>query len=165
MRARPVRATLAPLITAHCGLPAQAPTVPAPPHPRRALPGPAPPLQNGNVWEKAGVAVSVVYGTMPASAYRAAVGNGKVPIEEVREALTLFFVHHELLHICCGVLYNIAAFWRGLQAWLGAGLRWAAAGTCRVAAVQCCWGITLRVLCALCCRATRCPSSPPASPP
>ncbi|GAB4824045.1 hypothetical protein N2152v2_011091 [Parachlorella kessleri] len=38
-------------------------------------------LQNGNVWEKAGVAVSVVYGTMPASAYRAAVGRA-VPIEE-----------------------------------------------------------------------------------
>ena len=32
-------------------------------------------LQGGNVWEKAGVAVSVVYGTMPAEAYRAAVGR------------------------------------------------------------------------------------------
>lgn len=32
-------------------------------------------LQNGNVWEKAGVNVSVVYGTMPADAYRAAVGH------------------------------------------------------------------------------------------
>lgn len=29
-------------------------------------------LQDGNVWEKAGVNVSVVYGSMPASAYRAA---------------------------------------------------------------------------------------------
>jgi coproporphyrinogen III oxidase len=29
-------------------------------------------LQGGNVWEKAGVNVSVVYGSMPASAYRAA---------------------------------------------------------------------------------------------
>ncbi len=27
-------------------------------------------MQNGNVWEKAGVNVSVVYGTMPAEAYR-----------------------------------------------------------------------------------------------
>ncbi|KAL6750067.1 coproporphyrinogen III oxidase chloroplast precursor [Haematococcus lacustris] len=32
-------------------------------------------LQNGNVWEKAGVNVSVVYGTMPPEAYRAATGN------------------------------------------------------------------------------------------
>jgi coproporphyrinogen III oxidase len=32
-------------------------------------------LQGGNVWEKAGVNVSVVYGSMPAEAYRAAVGR------------------------------------------------------------------------------------------
>ncbi|GJP80452.1 hypothetical protein CLOP_g10653 [Closterium sp. NIES-67] len=32
-------------------------------------------LQNGNVWEKAGVNVSVVYGTMPREAYRAATGE------------------------------------------------------------------------------------------
>lgn len=32
-------------------------------------------LQGGNVWEKAGVNVSVVYGSMPAEAYRAAVGH------------------------------------------------------------------------------------------
>jgi coproporphyrinogen III oxidase len=32
-------------------------------------------LQEGNVWEKAGVAVSVVYGSMPAEAYRVAVGK------------------------------------------------------------------------------------------
>lgn len=32
-------------------------------------------LQGGNVWEKAGVNVSVVYGTMPADAYRAAIGK------------------------------------------------------------------------------------------
>lgn len=30
--------------------------------------------QNGNVWEKAGVNVSVVYGSMPPEAYRAATG-------------------------------------------------------------------------------------------
>jgi hypothetical protein len=30
---------------------------------------------DGNVWEKAGVNVSVVYGSMPPEAYRAAVGN------------------------------------------------------------------------------------------
>lgn len=32
-------------------------------------------LENGNVWEKAGVNVSVVYGSMPPEAYRAATGN------------------------------------------------------------------------------------------
>lgn len=32
-------------------------------------------LKDGNVWEKAGVNVSVVYGSMPAEAYRAAVGR------------------------------------------------------------------------------------------
>jgi len=32
-------------------------------------------LQNGNVWEKAGVNVSVVYGKMPREAYRAATGT------------------------------------------------------------------------------------------
>lgn len=32
-------------------------------------------LQNGKVWEKAGVNVSVVYGTMPVEAYRAAAGR------------------------------------------------------------------------------------------
>eukprot|EP00271_Cylindrocystis_brebissonii_P010358 TRINITY_DN2652_c0_g1_i2.p1 TRINITY_DN2652_c0_g1~~TRINITY_DN2652_c0_g1_i2.p1 ORF type:complete len:318 (+),score=43.73 TRINITY_DN2652_c0_g1_i2:129-1082(+) len=34
-------------------------------------------LQDGNVWEKAGVNVSVVYGTMPREAYRAATGNSQ----------------------------------------------------------------------------------------
>lgn len=34
-------------------------------------------LQDGNVWEKAGVNVSVVYGTMPPEAYRAATGGGE----------------------------------------------------------------------------------------
>jgi coproporphyrinogen III oxidase len=32
-------------------------------------------LQDGNVWEKAGVNVSVVYGSMPPEAYRAATGG------------------------------------------------------------------------------------------
>lgn len=32
-------------------------------------------VQGGKVWEKAGVGVSVVYGTMPPEAYRAAKGN------------------------------------------------------------------------------------------
>mmetsp|Transcript_29599 Transcript_29599/g.70522 ORF Transcript_29599/g.70522 Transcript_29599/m.70522 type:complete len:396 (-) Transcript_29599:258-1445(-) len=33
-------------------------------------------MQGGNVWEKAGVNVSVVYGSMPPEAYRAATGSG-----------------------------------------------------------------------------------------
>ncbi len=32
-------------------------------------------VQGGKVWEKAGVGVSVVYGTMPPEAYRAAKGH------------------------------------------------------------------------------------------
>ncbi|KAK9918093.1 hypothetical protein WJX75_001161 [Coccomyxa subellipsoidea] len=35
-------------------------------------------MQGGKVWEKAGVGVSVVYGTMPPEAYRAAKGNNSV---------------------------------------------------------------------------------------
>lgn len=34
-------------------------------------------MQDGNVWEKAGVNVSVVYGSMPPEAYRAATGNSE----------------------------------------------------------------------------------------
>ena len=34
-------------------------------------------MQGGNVWEKAGVNVSVVYGSMPPEAYRAATGTSK----------------------------------------------------------------------------------------
>ena len=41
-------------------------------------------VQGGNVWEKAGVNVSVVYGSMPAEAYRAATtqqnGSGQVRV-------------------------------------------------------------------------------------
>ena len=40
-------------------------------------------LQEGNVWEKAGVAVSVVYGSMSAEAYRVAVGKD-IPYGKVR---------------------------------------------------------------------------------
>ena len=32
-------------------------------------------MQGGRVWEKAGVAVSVVYGTMPAGSYRKVMGK------------------------------------------------------------------------------------------
>ena len=34
-------------------------------------------MQDGNIWEKAGVNVSVVYGSMPPEAYRAATGNAE----------------------------------------------------------------------------------------
>jgi len=37
-------------------------------------------LNQGNVWEKAGVNVSVVYGSMPAEAYRAATGNAEAAV-------------------------------------------------------------------------------------
>jgi coproporphyrinogen III oxidase len=37
-------------------------------------------LQEGKVWEKAGIAVSAVYGTMPGDAYRAAIGRD-VPVD------------------------------------------------------------------------------------
>ena len=40
-------------------------------------------MQGGRVWEKAGVAVSVVYGTMPAESYRMAVGNPNVKVQKV----------------------------------------------------------------------------------
>ena len=43
-------------------------------------------LQEGNVWEKAGVAVSVVYGSMPAESYRVAVGRD-IPFEKVGRAV------------------------------------------------------------------------------
>ena len=39
-------------------------------------------LQDGNVWEKAGVNVSVVYGTMPPEAYRAATSNNAAPLDK-----------------------------------------------------------------------------------
>jgi hypothetical protein len=39
-------------------------------------------MQEGSVWEKAGVAVSVVYGSMPAESYRVAVGRD-IPFEKV----------------------------------------------------------------------------------
>ncbi len=38
------------------------------------------------MWEKAGVAVSVVYGTMPAESYRVAIGKD-IPFEKVGPGL------------------------------------------------------------------------------
>jgi coproporphyrinogen III oxidase len=42
-------------------------------------------LQDGNVWEKAGVSVSVVYGSMPPEAYRAASGNPEL-LKKIKES-------------------------------------------------------------------------------
>jgi coproporphyrinogen III oxidase len=41
-------------------------------------------LQDGNVWEKAGVNVSVVYGSMPPEAYRAATGTAPAQLEAAK---------------------------------------------------------------------------------
>lgn len=43
----------------------------------------SPLLQGGTVWEKAGVNVSVVYGSMPPEAYRAATGTNAAPAGNV----------------------------------------------------------------------------------
>ena len=48
-------------------------------------------MQNGKVWEKAGVGVSVVYGTMPPEAYRAATGQALATKDNVREREIFFF--------------------------------------------------------------------------
>ena len=86
-------------------------------------------LQGGKIWEKAGVNVSVVYGTMPAEAYRAATGtarpngNGadRVPffaagISSVMHphnpfAPTFHFNYRWGLHPCC------ASDWSRLTRW------------------------------------------------
>lgn len=44
-------------------------------------------MQNGNVWEKAGVNVSVVYGSMPIEAYRAAVGRDISAVDKARHCV------------------------------------------------------------------------------
>jgi hypothetical protein len=54
-------------------------------------------MQEGNVWEKAGVAVSVVYGSMPAEAYRVAVGKD-VPFDKVAAHSLASW----LCPVCCG---------------------------------------------------------------
>jgi coproporphyrinogen III oxidase len=46
-------------------------------------------LQGGNVWEKAGVNVSVVYGSMPPEAYRAATGANAASTGKVGTPLNL----------------------------------------------------------------------------
>ena len=73
-------------------------------------------MQGGKVWEKAGVGVSVVYGTMPPEAYRAAKGNNhnsKPATNGVRHTLmdphTLCTCHmHALDGSCLGLPQNIS---------------------------------------------------------
>ncbi|PNW86414.1 hypothetical protein CHLRE_02g085450v5 [Chlamydomonas reinhardtii] len=90
-------------------------------------------LQDGNVWEKAGVNVSVVYGTMPPEAYRAATGNaeklknkgdgGRVPFF----AAGISSVMHPRNPHCPTMHFNYRYFeteeWNGIpgQWWFGGG--------------------------------------------
>ncbi|KAL5978749.1 Chloroperoxidase 1 [Asimina triloba] len=48
-------------------------------------------LQDGDVWEKAGVNVSVVYGVMPPEAYRAAKGDGSASNNDAKAGPVPFF--------------------------------------------------------------------------
>ncbi|KAL4420308.1 hypothetical protein ABPG77_001398 [Micractinium sp. CCAP 211/92] len=87
-------------------------------------------LQEGNVWEKAGVAVSVVYGTMPAESYRVAIGKD-IPFE--KDDRVPFFaagvssVMHPWNPHCPTMHFNYRYFetedWKGIpgQWWFGGG--------------------------------------------
>ena len=60
------------------------------------------PRQGGNVWEKAGVNISVVYGSMPPEAYRAATGVKSEVKKAVRKrhgVVQSFYSDKTLLHI------------------------------------------------------------------
>ena len=69
-------------------------------------------MQGGNVWEKAGVNVSVVYGSMPAEAYRAATtqrnGSGQAgspslpPVSSIAD----IFLAVEATHLCTCVPFQ-----------------------------------------------------------
>lgn len=50
--------------------------------------------QGGNVWEKAGVNISVVYGSMPPEAYRAATGVKSEVKKAVCAGRAPWMVHH-----------------------------------------------------------------------
>jgi len=58
-------------------------------------------LQDGNVWEKAGVNVSVVYGTMPPEAYRAATGGGSDNKTALDKAGRIPFFAAGVSSVCC----------------------------------------------------------------
>ncbi|EFN51101.1 hypothetical protein CHLNCDRAFT_33234, partial [Chlorella variabilis] len=87
-------------------------------------------MQEGNVWEKAGVAVSVVYGSMPAESYRVAVGKD-IPFE--KDDRVPFFaagvssVMHPWNPHCPTMHFNYRYFeteeWKGVpgQWWFGGG--------------------------------------------
>eukprot|EP00887_Chlorella_sp_A99_P000589 scaffold17.g589.t1 len=86
-------------------------------------------MQNGNVWEKAGVNVSVVYGSMPPEAYRAAIGKDVDATERV-----LYFVAgiSTVMHPWnphCASLHGHSRYfqtedWNGIpgQWWFGGGV-------------------------------------------
>ncbi|KAI7837822.1 hypothetical protein COHA_008310 [Chlorella ohadii] len=87
-------------------------------------------LQEGNVWEKAGVAVSVVYGSMPAESYRVAVGRD-IPFEQDDRvpffAAGISSVMHPWNPHCPTMHFNYRYFetedWKGIpgQWWFGGG--------------------------------------------
>lgn len=88
-------------------------------------------LQGGNVWEKAGVAVSVVYGSMPAEAYRTAVGRGIPNLKDADRvpffACGISSVMHPWNPHCPTMHFNYRYFetedWNGIpgQWWFGGG--------------------------------------------
>lgn len=71
-------------------------------------------LQDGNVWEKAGVNVSVVYGVMPPEAYRAAKAAsseqkpGPVPFfaAGISSVLSISHTHSSLLALNCSFNFS-----------------------------------------------------------
>eukprot|EP00878_Enallax_costatus_P004240 GHUV01004470.1.p1 GENE.GHUV01004470.1~~GHUV01004470.1.p1 ORF type:complete len:368 (+),score=97.16 GHUV01004470.1:232-1335(+) len=92
-------------------------------------------LADGNVWEKAGVNVSVVYGSMPPEAYRAAAGHPPADLERAKAAggRVPFFaagissVMHPRNPHCPTMHFNYRFFqtedWNGIpgQWWFGGG--------------------------------------------
>lgn len=92
-------------------------------------------LADGNVWEKAGVNVSVVYGSMPPEAYRAATGTAPADLEKAKAAggRVPFFaagissVMHPRNPHCPTMHFNYRFFqtedWNGVpgQWWFGGG--------------------------------------------
>lgn len=88
-------------------------------------------LQDGNVWEKAGVNISVVYGSMPPEAYRAATGsNSEVSADAGRVpffAAGISSVMHPRNPFAPTMHFNYRYFetdaWNGLepQWWFGGG--------------------------------------------
>ncbi|KXZ47656.1 hypothetical protein GPECTOR_34g815 [Gonium pectorale] len=90
-------------------------------------------LQDGNVWEKAGVNVSVVYGSMPPEAYRAATGKAEVLTKGADAGRVPFFaagissVMHPRNPHCPTMHFNYRYFeteeWNGIpgQWWFGGG--------------------------------------------